>query len=329
MNLSIKSLLCAILLMSFSTKEKSVENPTATITNGLIKAQLYLPDSENGYYRATRFDWSGVVSNLEYKGHTYFGQWFEEYSPTKHDAIMGPVESFSPLNYRNTKSGENFVKIGVGVLKKPNDKKFSDFNTFPIIDPGNWSIEKKVNKVEFKHNLSYEDYSYTYVKSVELPKDKAEMLLSHIIKNTGKKTIETQVFNHNFFVIDEQPTGKDFELIFPKDVSGTGRGFGEVAEIQGSKIVFNRDLVKGESIYCSSLEGINDSVDNLDVKIENTRTGAGARITGNQPLSKLVVWGSSTTLCPETYISIKIEPGEEFRWDYYYEFYISDASTSK
>lgn len=315
--------------MSFSIKEKSDENPKATITNGLIKAQLYLPDSENGYYRATRFDWSGVISNLEYKGHTYFGQWFEEYSPTKHDAVMGPVDSFSPLNYSNTKSGENFVKIGVGVLKKPNDKKFSDFNTYPIIDPGNWSIEKKVNKVEFRHNLSYADYSYTYTKSVELLKNKPEMLLSDIIKNTGKKTIETQVFNHNFFVIDEQPTGKDFELIFPKDVSGTGRGFGEVAEIQGNKIVFERDLVKGESIYCSSLEGINDSVDNLDIKIENIRTGAGARITGNQPLSKLVVWGSSTTLCPETYISIKIEPGEEFRWDYYYEFYISDASPSK
>ena len=35
------------------------EFPQAEITNGQIKAKLYLPDTEKGYYRSTRFDWSG------------------------------------------------------------------------------------------------------------------------------------------------------------------------------------------------------------------------------------------------------------------------------
>src|SRR5258708_4754985 len=73
--------------------------PQAEISNGIIKARLYLPDAANGYYRGSRFDWSGVMPELEYKGHTYFGKWFEEYSPTLHDAIMGPVEAFSPVGY--------------------------------------------------------------------------------------------------------------------------------------------------------------------------------------------------------------------------------------
>ena len=63
----------------------------------------------------------------------------------------------------------------------------------------------------------------------------------------------------NFFVIDNQPTGTGIEMIFPKNVSGTGRGIGDIAVIEGNKIVFKRDLVAGESIYCSSLEGINNS----------------------------------------------------------------------
>ena len=62
----------------------------------------------------------------------------------------------------------------------------------------------------------------------------------------------------------------------------------------------------------------------FDIRIDNLNTGAGVRIKGDQPLSKLVFWGSSTTLCPETYINIKIEPGEDFNWSYFYEFYISD-----
>src|SRR5213592_2796787 len=65
--------------------------PEAIISNGLIKARFYLPAVKDGYYRGARFDWSGVIPELEYKGHSYFGQWFEKYSPTLHDAITGPV----------------------------------------------------------------------------------------------------------------------------------------------------------------------------------------------------------------------------------------------
>src|SRR5919206_893566 len=64
--------------------------PQADIGNGEIRAKLYLPDAEHGYYRATRFDWSGVIASLEYKGHNYFGKWFEKYDPKIHDAILGP-----------------------------------------------------------------------------------------------------------------------------------------------------------------------------------------------------------------------------------------------
>jgi hypothetical protein len=48
----------------------------------------------DGYYRATRFDWSGVVASLEFQGHNYFGVWFPHYDPKLHDAITGPVEEY-------------------------------------------------------------------------------------------------------------------------------------------------------------------------------------------------------------------------------------------
>ena len=53
--------------------------PQTEIKNELIHARLYLPDAKNGYYRGSRFDWAGVIPSLEYKGHQYFGQWFEKY----------------------------------------------------------------------------------------------------------------------------------------------------------------------------------------------------------------------------------------------------------
>ena len=70
------------------------EFPQAGISNGLIDATLYLPDARRGYYRGTRFDWSGIIRSLCYQGHNYFGRWFEQHDSVVHDAITGPVEEF-------------------------------------------------------------------------------------------------------------------------------------------------------------------------------------------------------------------------------------------
>src|SRR5689334_11954506 len=101
----------------------AADPPTADISNGEVRARLYLPDPDIGYYRATRFDWSGVIASLDYKGHSYFGQWFEKYDPKIHDAIMGPVEEFTSeqpgFGYNEAKAGGSFLRIGVGAVKKP------------------------------------------------------------------------------------------------------------------------------------------------------------------------------------------------------------------
>ncbi|MBK9680609.1 MAG: hypothetical protein IPO69_17430 [Saprospiraceae bacterium] len=48
-------------------------------------------------------------TSLEWNGHQYFGQWFETYRPTLHDAIMGPVEAFAPLDTKRLRWVKNFL----------------------------------------------------------------------------------------------------------------------------------------------------------------------------------------------------------------------------
>ncbi len=137
------------------------------ILSGLVfNAHLYHPDAENGHYRATRFDWSGIISSFENDGHNYLGQWFKKYSPTIHDAIMGPVESFSPLNYDETDPGGNFVQIGVGVLTKPDEKKYNAFNLYPMVNQVKWKTTKETDKVQSTQVPNDDNYSYVYTKTV-------------------------------------------------------------------------------------------------------------------------------------------------------------------
>jgi len=315
-------MLSGLILATISAcKFQETEFPEAEITNKIIKAKLYLPDKDKGYYRSTRFDHSGIIPSLKVNGHEYFGQWFEKHDPEIHDAIMGPVEEFGALDFIEAEPGETFVKIGVGTLTKPDERRYSFSRLYPVVNHGKWSIKKKSDRVEFIHELNDKDYSYVYSKTVRLVSGKAEMELVHSLKNTGKKTIETLVYNHNFFVIDNQKVGSDYSIIFPWKPQGEGLGFGTLAEIDENKIFFLRELIQGESVFCSSFEGFSSSYLDYDIRIENKKVGAGVRITCDQPLFRQAFWACWTTPCPEPYIMIKAEPGQVFSWTIKYEFY--------
>ncbi|HEX2976091.1 MAG TPA: hypothetical protein VHO68_09135 [Bacteroidales bacterium] len=297
--------------------------PGAEITNGIIRAKLYLPDEQKGYYQGVRFDRSGNMPVLEYNGHTYFGQWFPAYDPKTHDAIMGPVEEFGSFDFNQKNPGENFLKVGVGMLVKPDNKVYTIRKLYKNVNPGKWTVKKHADHVLFLHELKDKDYAYHYEKDVILVKGKPELLLSHTLKNTGKTTIETTVYDHNFFMIDKQPVGPGIEISFPYEISGEGMGIGpdKYVIISGRKIFFRKNLEKDSTIYCSDLKGYGPDAKDYDIKIENTVTHAGVRITCDQPLVRLPFWSCNTTACPEPYIKIKAEPGSEVKWNIRYEFY--------
>lgn len=313
-------LLSMVMILSLFTRAQD-KFPQVMITNRLINAKILMPDTESGYYRSTRFDWSGVIESLSFDDHTYFGQWFDKYDPLTHDAIMGPVEEFGPLGYDEAATGGDFVKIGVGVLLKPEEEKYNRFNYYRLLDYGTWKTRVKKSKVSFNHRVEHKDYGYEYEKTVKLIRGKPVMEIVHSLKNNGQKTIETNVYNHNFFVIDKQITGPGLNAVFTFDLKSDPQRDGGLAEITGNWITFRREFVEGDRVNLGSLTGFSDSIKDYDIRIENHNTGAGVRITGDKPISRLVFWASLKVLSPEPYIDIRIEPGQEFKWVIRYEFY--------
>jgi hypothetical protein len=295
--------------------------PQAEITNGQILAKLYLPDPEKGYYQGTRFDWSGNMPSLLCNGHDYFGQWYKTYSPEIHDVVMGPVEEFTALDYAETKPGDSFVKIGVGVLSKPDDQPYAFARLYPVLNRGKWSVRTQQDNVMFTHELKDKEYAYHYEKTVKLVKGRDELILEHTLKNTGSKTIETSVYDHNFFVIDKQPVGPGYKVIFPFSIRGESQGLGILAEINDRELVFLRDFKADETIFLPTITGFSESADDYCIKIENSIAKAGVKITCDHPFVKLAFWSCATTVRPEPYIKIKAEPGKEVSWRIRYEFY--------
>lgn len=300
--------------------------PQATITNGLITAKIFLPDHETGYYRSTRFDWSGNIPSLEYKGHQFFGKWFDEYRPEIHDVIMGPVEDFQPLGYDEKAPGEHFVKIGIGVLKKPDNAPYAFARLYPIVNKGIWDCTTDKDRIHFEHEINDTEYSYKYGKTIRLAEGKPELIITHTLYNTGEKSIETTVYDHNFFMMDSQPVGPGYTVSFPFKLEGDGIGVEKLAKLRANEISYVRNVEKGEEVFCPSITGFGSDASDYEIRIRNSATGQSVRITCDQPLVKLAFWCCHATLCPEPYIAIKATPGEAASWTLRYEFFVTDVT---
>jgi hypothetical protein len=319
--------------------------PHAEITNGVLKARFYLPDAQKGFYRGTRFDWSGVIGSLEYKGHQYYGPWFTKTDPTVNDfvyrgtdivagpcsAITGPVEEFSTLDkalgYDEAKPGGTFLKIGVGVLRKPPEGgTYSRFRLYQIVDPGTWKVRTTGNSIEFTQDVAdvSSGYGYHYRKTIRLVPGRPELVMDHALKNTGKRPIASNVYNHNFLVLDGQPPGPDFVLKMPFQIQTNRALDSALAEVRGNQIMYRRALRDKETVY-AEFQGFGATAADYRFTIENRKTGAGMRITGNRPLSKVALWSIRSVLSLEPFIAMNIEPGREFTWQYTYTYYLTDG----
>jgi len=234
------------------------------------------------------------------------------------------VEEFTPMGYDEAAVEGSFVKIGVGVLHKPKEDKYNRFNYYQIKDNGIWKVRSKSDQISFSHKLKNIDYGYDYVKTERLIKGKPVLEILHTLKNTGQRTIETSVYCHNFFVMDSTTIGPAYVVKFPFTIKAGEQKPGNVAYYKDNIVYFSRDLVKGETTGISGLTGFGNDPKDFDIRIENQKTGAGVRIIGSHPISRMVFWTNPKTLCPEPYISLKVEPGKEVSWKLTYEFYELD-----
>ena len=232
------------------------------------------------------------------------------------------------LGYNDVKAGESFVKIGVGAVRKPEERAFRQFNTYEITDPGKWTVKTFPDRVEFTQELhDTAGYAYLYKKTVRLTKGKPQLVLEHSLKNTGTKVIETSVYEHNFYMIDGKPAGPDYTVKFPFDVRAVADLKG-MAETRGKEFTYLKELPKGPSVY-TALEGFGNYAEGLRYPRGEPRGQAGVRQTSDRPFSKLVFWSIRTTVCPEAYIDMRIEPGKEFTWRITYDFYTLPESGAK
>jgi hypothetical protein len=316
---------------------QSTAPPETTLTNGQLRVRVYLPHPEIGFYRSTRFDWSGIIGGVEYQKHQFYGPWYTQYEPATRDfiyrgsdivvgaqsAVTGPAEEFSrPQGYVAAKPGETFVKIGVGVLRKKEDAQYSAYANYDVVSTGQWEIEERPGLVDTTQSVMDESsgYGYVYRKIVRLTPNRPELVIEHTLRNTGRLPIETPQYNHNFLTLDAAPTGPDFVITVPFQIQTPKPPDPALAEIRGNQLVYTK-LLTGEDRVTFSFQGFGKTAKDYDIKVENRRTGAGFRVVGDRPMTQLALWSIRSVISMEPFVDVTTAPGQTTTWKYTYTYF--------
>ncbi len=218
--------------------------------------------------------------------------------------------------------GGAFIKIGVGILRKPDEGKYDNFRLYEILNSGTWTIKKDRESIEFIQEVAdpSSGYGYSYRKSVRLVNGKPEMVLEHSLRNTGTRAIRTNVCNHNFLVLDGQAPGPGLVITVPFQIQTRRPPNKELAEIRGNQIVYLKTL-ENQELVTAPLLGFSASPEDNEIRIENRKLGAGMRITGDRPLTSESLWSIRTVIAMEPFVSVTVEPAKEFSWKSTYNYY--------
>lgn len=261
----------------------------------------------DGYYEGTRFDRSGIFKSLVFKGMELCAPWFEQYSPTKHDAVLGPAEEFSLMQ-----AGPYWLKPGVGLLA-PDQEPYDRFRLYHVIDPGRWEVEEREASCFICHIL---DGYYTYTKVIRTLSE-SSFEISHELK--PQIPWDGTVYNHNFFTMGKLETGPSRMIDFPFRPEGTWRAAYDSVAFTDGGIRFSRTLREGESVYTGNIH--QEGATGMPYDITLREGPLSLHIQGDIPVTHTVLWANHRIACVEPYNLLKAAPGDTFSWTIHYQFY--------
>lgn len=298
--------------------------PELTLTNGVLTVSVYLPDAQHGYYRGTRFDWSGILRQAEYRGHTYFGELRPEHDPLGHDHAPGPAEEFNmqnPPGFAEARVGGRFLKIGVGVLKKT-EERYRFHHHYPILDHGKRTLSMgfEARSLVMTHEAGLgRRLAYHYTKTIELAPDQPVLRVRHLLRNTGREPLAIEHYSHNIFRLDDQSIGSCYELEYPfsPEMKINTRDK-EAVQLEGNRLTF-RDPRLTATVHIN-FSGFGPDTPNR-FTLTNRTTKSALEVSIDMPPAKVDLYAEPPAVCPEPFVAFEIQPGQHAQWTHEMTFY--------
>ncbi|MDZ7723058.1 MAG: hypothetical protein U5R06_09710 [candidate division KSB1 bacterium] len=287
------------------------------LNNDQVKLELCEPGE---VYRGMRFDWTGQIEQITYKGgepYTFCTREIPDAPLTRQG--FGLVNEFGidqALGYRDCPVGEQFHKIGVGLLTRDTHESYDFFRDYPV-----QPYEFKVSAVSDTRSVftceaaEHRGYQFKLEKQIELAG--AGFSIQYTFTNSGKKHIRTNEYVHNFLAVNEQEIGSNYTLrfSFPIDPKRFHANVNPEAAVQfDANQVFWKKTPE-QQFYVANVGGAPQSGASWTLVFDNA-----IRIREQVDFQTTVnLWGHSHVVSPEFFFELDAAPGEQVTWQRRYD----------
>lgn len=282
----------------------------------LKNAQIRLVIGEAGKeYTGSRFDWCGQILEIHYRdGIQLCGR--ERKGPPQASDHLGiglhnELGTEGALAFDACPSGEYFLKIGLGLMKKDYQGPF-DYYRSHSMNPLQVKVEEGQDIIRFSQKSPLlHGFAYSYQKSIRLTDEGFQ--IDYSLENIGMKPIETSEYVHNFLSFNGKPTGPAYQLNLPMepDCSTCFRiqHPGNCLDIQGH--AFTWSDTPDEDFYFG---GLNAASPPDRWELLHKELGISLEERCLFPVSRMKLWGNAHVISPELFKSIHLGPGEREQW---------------
>jgi hypothetical protein len=278
-------------------------------------------DNPGSIYNGTRFDWTGFIRQVTFNNITFFSA--ETENNTTAQAIgAGLCNEFGivrPIGYDNCPVGQQFPKLGVGLLTRENDEPYRFFKPYPCIPAQIKVLQNSTRRVSFISEIQLtRGYAYKLEKTIKL-EDNC-LIINYSLHNTGTEIIDTNEYCHNFLAINHSDVSSDYklQLSFPIEQNNFGETVNPEQAVSIGINTFNWSKTPSQPFFFSNIGKPVDA--DFNWKLTNTKHMVSISEKVSPTPAEMNLWGIKHVMSPEMFVNICVKPNEMFQWQRKYCF---------
>ena len=275
-----------------------------TISSDRLSVEIAEPGT---VYRGSRFDWTGTVTQVTLDGqHTFCGA--EPPGGTGGVGLHNEFGLLAAIGYDEAAPGEQFPKLGVGLLTRPDDGPYQ-FARPHEIEPFAVTMSRTERVAEFiVEPRECRGYAARLVKRLSI--DGNTLRIGYRLDNVGIKPLETSEYVHNFLCLGGQPIGPAYRLSVPA---------ANLDWLTAPLLADGTDITWAQT-PSEAFYGRTTALAAFDSFWELSCGGLTVRERTDQPWDTFALWGTASVVSPEAFIPIRVLPGECMIWERVYTF---------
>ncbi len=279
------------------------------LKNDQVALHIDLP---NENYRLSRFDWTGKIVKLIYRGVTMTSHELpDSKAPNQGLGLYNEFGIDRPVGFDEIEVGDWFHKIGIGLLQKQSE--VYNFNRLHNIRPAQFQVHAETDRITINcRSEAYNGYAYELKKIICL--DNEGFQISYELTNSGEKVIQTNEYTHNFLAFNGASMGQDYHLHWPFKIKPNSF----LETVNPDRLVNVGDRVikfSGEPqqpFFFSNLSG-GEAVE-AQWTLENTQQKMSLSETGSFTTEAINLWGWGHVVSPELFFQVNVAPGKSIFW---------------